>query len=180
MAALTETTTSPLVRLDRVRKEFGGVVALQEVTLDINPGEIVALVGDNGAGKSTLIKMIAGVHQPTSGQIVLEGEAGMGKTTLWRAGVERCRRAGFASTTWQVRRVETDHQHRRSPRRRPFASLDGAFRICEKFRAPRSRHIGGRKKKEPRVFRRGAKVSDPRGRVSKLEAKSTAQPRSCR
>ena len=75
MAALTETTTSPLVRLDRVRKEFGGVVALQEVTLDINPGEIVALVGDNGAGKSTLIKMIAGVHQPTSGQIVLEGQA---------------------------------------------------------------------------------------------------------
>jgi len=75
MAALTETTTSPLVRLDRVRTEFGGVVALQEVTLDINPGEIVALVGDNGAGKSTLIKMIAGVHQPTSGQIVLEGEA---------------------------------------------------------------------------------------------------------
>jgi simple sugar transport system ATP-binding protein len=75
MAALTETTTSPLVRLDRVRKEFGGVVALQGVTLDINPGEIVALVGDNGAGKSTLIKMIAGVHQPTSGQIVLEGEA---------------------------------------------------------------------------------------------------------
>jgi ABC-type sugar transport system ATPase subunit len=75
MAALTETTTSPLVRLDRVRKEFGGVVALQEVTLDINPGEIVALVGDNGAGKSTLIKMIAGVHQPTSGQIVLAGEA---------------------------------------------------------------------------------------------------------
>jgi ABC-type sugar transport system ATPase subunit len=69
MAALT-----PLVRVDRVRKEFGGVVALQEVTLDINPGEIVALVGDNGAGKSTLIKIIAGVHQPTGGQILLEGE----------------------------------------------------------------------------------------------------------
>jgi simple sugar transport system ATP-binding protein len=63
-----------LVRLDEVRKEFGGVVALQGVTLDINPGEIVALVGDNGAGKSTLVKLIAGVHQPTSGQILLEGE----------------------------------------------------------------------------------------------------------
>ena len=76
MAAVTtpDTTTTPLVRLDRVRKQFGGVVALQEVTLDINAGEIVALVGDNGAGKSTLIKMIAGVHQPTSGQIVLEGQ----------------------------------------------------------------------------------------------------------
>jgi simple sugar transport system ATP-binding protein len=74
MAAVTETTATPLVRLDRVRKEFGAVVALEEVTLDVNPGEIVALVGDNGAGKSTLIKMIAGVHQPTSGQILLEGE----------------------------------------------------------------------------------------------------------
>jgi simple sugar transport system ATP-binding protein len=75
MAAVTETTpTTPLVRLDRVRKEFGAVVALEEVSLDVDPGEIVALVGDNGAGKSTLIKMIAGVHQPTSGQILLEGE----------------------------------------------------------------------------------------------------------
>jgi simple sugar transport system ATP-binding protein len=65
--------SAPLVRLDRVRKEFGGVVALEAVTLDVNPGEIVALVGDNGAGKSTLIKLIAGVHQPTSGQILIEG-----------------------------------------------------------------------------------------------------------
>jgi ABC-type sugar transport system ATPase subunit len=62
-----------LIQLDRVRKEFGGVVALEEVTLEVNPGEIVALVGDNGAGKSTLIKLIAGVHRPTSGQIVVEG-----------------------------------------------------------------------------------------------------------
>ena len=64
----------PLIQLDRVRKEFGAVVALEEVTLDVYPGEIVALVGDNGAGKSTLVKLIAGVHQPTSGQIVLDGE----------------------------------------------------------------------------------------------------------
>jgi ABC-type sugar transport system ATPase subunit len=66
---------TPLVRLDRVRKEFGAVVALEEVSLDVRAGEIVALVGDNGAGKSTLVKMIAGVHQPTSGEIVLDGEA---------------------------------------------------------------------------------------------------------
>lgn len=68
MAELT-----PIVQLDRVRKEFGAVVALEEVTLDIYPGEILALVGDNGAGKSTLVKLIAGVHQPTSGRIVLDG-----------------------------------------------------------------------------------------------------------
>jgi simple sugar transport system ATP-binding protein len=73
MADVTATAT-PLVRLDRVRKEFGAVVALEEVTLDVNAGEIVALVGDNGAGKSTLVKMIAGVHQPTRGEIVLDGE----------------------------------------------------------------------------------------------------------
>lgn len=65
----------PLVRLERVRKEFGAVVALEDVTLDVCPGEIVALVGDNGAGKSTLVKIIAGVHQPTSGAILLEGQA---------------------------------------------------------------------------------------------------------
>jgi ABC-type sugar transport system ATPase subunit len=65
--------TTPLIRIDRVRKEFGAVVALEEVTLDVNPGDIVALVGDNGAGKSTLVKCIAGVYPPTSGQIVLEG-----------------------------------------------------------------------------------------------------------
>jgi simple sugar transport system ATP-binding protein len=74
MAAVTSSTSAPLVRLEDVRKEFGGVVALESVTLDVHPGEIVALVGDNGAGKSTLIKLIAGVHQPSRGQIVLEGQ----------------------------------------------------------------------------------------------------------
>jgi ABC-type sugar transport system ATPase subunit len=73
VASMTQTATVPLVRLDGVRKEFGAVVALEAVTLDVNAGEIVALVGDNGAGKSTLIKLIAGVHQPTSGEIRLEG-----------------------------------------------------------------------------------------------------------
>jgi simple sugar transport system ATP-binding protein len=75
MASMTTPTSTPLVRLEDVRKEFGGVVALDGVTLDINPAEIVALVGDNGAGKSTLIKLIAGVHQPTDGRILLEGQA---------------------------------------------------------------------------------------------------------
>ena len=66
-------TTSPLVRVERIRKEFGAVVALERLTLDINPGEIVAIVGDNGAGKSTIVKCVAGVHRPTSGQIFLDG-----------------------------------------------------------------------------------------------------------
>jgi ABC-type sugar transport system ATPase subunit len=73
MAAMS-TSTAPLVRLEGVRKEFGAVVALEKVDLDVSAGEIVALVGDNGAGKSTLVKLIAGVHQPTSGSILLDGE----------------------------------------------------------------------------------------------------------
>ena len=52
-----------------------GVVAVEDFSLDLQAGEIVALVGDNGAGKSTLVKMISGVHSPTSGTIRLDGEA---------------------------------------------------------------------------------------------------------
>jgi ABC-type sugar transport system ATPase subunit len=66
-------TTAPLVRLESLRKEFHAVVAVEDLTLAIHPGEIVALVGDNGAGKSTVVKCLAGVHPPTSGRILLEG-----------------------------------------------------------------------------------------------------------
>jgi simple sugar transport system ATP-binding protein len=62
-----------LLRLERLRKDFRAIVAVEEVTLDVDPGEVVALVGDNGAGKSTVVKCIAGVHQPTSGEILVEG-----------------------------------------------------------------------------------------------------------
>jgi simple sugar transport system ATP-binding protein len=65
---------TPLVRMERVRKEFGAVVAVEGLTLELEAGEIVALVGDNGAGKSTVVKCLAGVHAPTSGRILLEGE----------------------------------------------------------------------------------------------------------
>ena len=57
-----------------IRKTFGGVVAIENFSLDVARGEIVALVGDNGAGKSTLVKIISGVHPPTAGDIALDGE----------------------------------------------------------------------------------------------------------
>jgi len=66
--------TQPVLALNNIRKSFGGIVAIEDFSLTIAPGEIVALVGDNGAGKSTLIKIISGVHAPTSGEIVIEGE----------------------------------------------------------------------------------------------------------
>ena len=66
---------SPVLQLKNIRKEFGGVTAIEDFSLDLAPGEVVALVGDNGAGKSTLIKIISGVHPQTSGEIPLDGEA---------------------------------------------------------------------------------------------------------
>ncbi|HSK68718.1 MAG TPA: sugar ABC transporter ATP-binding protein [Candidatus Limnocylindria bacterium] len=58
-----------------ITKVFPGVTALKDVTLTIRRGEVHALVGENGAGKSTLMKILSGVHKPTSGEILLDGQA---------------------------------------------------------------------------------------------------------
>jgi ABC-type sugar transport system ATPase subunit len=59
----------PLLRAVNLTKRFGGLVAVDNVSLDVNVGEVVGLVGDNGAGKSTLIKMISGVYRPDAGEV---------------------------------------------------------------------------------------------------------------
>lgn len=63
----------PILSLRGVSKNFGAVAALTDIELDVRPGEVVALVGDNGAGKSTLVKVLAGVHAPSSGTIRFDG-----------------------------------------------------------------------------------------------------------
>jgi len=63
----------PLLRVERVSKSFGAVVALQDATLHLPTTEITGLVGDNGAGKSTLIKIISGVLTPDGGSIEFQG-----------------------------------------------------------------------------------------------------------
>jgi simple sugar transport system ATP-binding protein len=72
-AALAE-RGAVVMRLEGVGKDFGAITALRELSLDVRAGEVTAIVGDNGAGKSTLMKIIAGVHQPSRGQIALNGE----------------------------------------------------------------------------------------------------------
>jgi ABC-type sugar transport system ATPase subunit len=70
----TETPTStPLLRLEKVSKNFGPVQAMSQVDLELRSGEVTALIGDNGAGKSVTIKTIAGIHPPDGGQIYWEG-----------------------------------------------------------------------------------------------------------
>ena len=64
----------PLLSIRRMTKRFGGLVAVNEVSWDVYPGEVVGLLGDNGAGKSTLIKCISGVYQPDEGELYFEGQ----------------------------------------------------------------------------------------------------------
>ena len=69
------TTEGALLRVDRVRKVFGRVTALDGVDFDLREREVVALVGDNGAGKSTLVKVLSGFFQPDEGEVRLRGVA---------------------------------------------------------------------------------------------------------
>ncbi|MDB1086109.1 ATP-binding cassette domain-containing protein [Streptomyces sp. ACA25] len=65
--------SGPVLSLRGVSKNFGGVRALTAVDLDVHPHEVLAVVGDNGAGKSTLAGVIAGVHRPDAGQLLVNG-----------------------------------------------------------------------------------------------------------
>jgi simple sugar transport system ATP-binding protein len=67
-------TNAPLIEVRDLVKHFGSVIALSGVSLTAHRGEVMCLLGDNGAGKSTLIKTLAGVHKPTSGEFLVEGE----------------------------------------------------------------------------------------------------------
>ena len=76
MSALPEAaaeTSDPLLQAAGISKRFGAVVALEDVSIDVYPGEIAGLVGDNGAGKSTLIKILSAVLRPDSGAIAFDG-----------------------------------------------------------------------------------------------------------
>jgi simple sugar transport system ATP-binding protein len=63
----------PLIELKHVSKSFAGVQALSDVSIAVDAGSVLCLLGDNGAGKSTLIKILSGFHPPTSGAILIDG-----------------------------------------------------------------------------------------------------------
>ncbi|MFC6976634.1 ATP-binding cassette domain-containing protein [Halomicroarcula sp. GCM10025709] len=70
----TESAGTPKLHAENLTKQFGRIVAVEDVSLEIQPSEVFALVGDNGAGKSTLMNMLSGVHEPTKGQIYKDGQ----------------------------------------------------------------------------------------------------------
>jgi ABC-type sugar transport system ATPase subunit len=71
----TQLERQPLLSMTGIRKEFPGVLALDDVSFELLSGEVHALIGENGAGKSTLIKIIAGLYRPDAGEMWVEGES---------------------------------------------------------------------------------------------------------
>ena len=65
---------TPLVEMRQISKQFGGVVALDRVSVDLYPGEVVGLLGHNGAGKSTLMKILSGAYTADGGEVFVNGE----------------------------------------------------------------------------------------------------------
>ncbi len=89
-----------ILTLKNITKEFPGVKALDDVTINVERGTIHGLVGENGAGKSTLIKVLAGIYQPNAGEIVLEG-----KTCRFGSPIE-ARRAGVSVVHQEIKLAE--------------------------------------------------------------------------
>ncbi|MDE2396984.1 MAG: sugar ABC transporter ATP-binding protein [Burkholderiales bacterium] len=81
----------PLLRFEALSKRFGGTLAVDDVTLEVSGGEILALLGENGAGKSTLIKLLAGIYPADRGEIFFEGRP----QAEWRSSDRRAQPVAF-------------------------------------------------------------------------------------
>lgn len=71
---MTPQNKAPILEVREVSKFFGSVIALNQVSMTLYPGEVMCLLGDNGAGKSTLIKTLSGVHRPDKGEYLVDGK----------------------------------------------------------------------------------------------------------
>jgi branched-chain amino acid transport system ATP-binding protein len=83
--------TEPILKVEGLSKVFGGLTAVNEVSFDLAPGEIVGLIGPNGAGKTTLFNVISGYYAPTRGKVIFQGRDVSGKPpyALARRGIGR-------------------------------------------------------------------------------------------
>lgn len=86
-----------VLRLENVTMQFGGVVAVNDLSLEVNKGEIVALIGPNGAGKTTIFNLLTGVYQPTRGSVLIKGIDTKGMPT------HKVNKLGIARTFQNIR-----------------------------------------------------------------------------
>jgi len=71
---VADTDGAPLLEIQNITKTFGSVISLSDISTTVRAGQVTCVLGDNGAGKSTFIKTLAGVHQPDSGQLLIDGK----------------------------------------------------------------------------------------------------------
>ncbi len=88
---------TPFFELENLRRTFGGLVAVNDLSFTVDAGSIVAMIGPNGAGKSTVFNLITGVYRPTAGTVALEGQTLSGLTT------DRIAARGIARTFQNIR-----------------------------------------------------------------------------
>jgi branched-chain amino acid transport system ATP-binding protein len=90
-AAAAPAAAEPLLAMRNVTIRFGGVVALDDVSFDIRPGEILGLIGPNGAGKTTCFNTMTGVYGPTSGEVLFRGQSigGRKRFSITKLGIAR-------------------------------------------------------------------------------------------
>ena len=94
-----------MITVENISKNFGGIRAVNDVSLNIETGSITGLIGPNGAGKTTLFNVIAGVYQPTAGSVMLDGEdiTGLAPHQLFEKGLLRTFQIAHEFSTLTVR-----------------------------------------------------------------------------
>ena len=94
-----------MIRVEGLTKSFGGFKAVNNASLEIEKGSITGLIGPNGAGKTTLFNVIAGVHEPSGGQVWLDGEdiTGLAPHELFGKGLLRTFQIAHEFSTMTVR-----------------------------------------------------------------------------
>jgi ABC-type branched-subunit amino acid transport system ATPase component len=100
-ASLAQTTSTQALTASRLSKSFGGLAALSDVSLSLEPGEVHGIIGPNGSGKTTLLNLLSGYYEPSAGSILLNGEE------LAKATVQRRAAIGIARTFQKPRLLGT-------------------------------------------------------------------------